>query len=484
LNADLPELPVREGDVVAGRYRVERVIGAGGMGAVVAATHVELEQQVAIKFLLPGSAAKPVIVARFEREARAAVRLRSEHVGHVIDVGKLPGGEPFIVMEYLEGQDLGALIERRGRLEVAVAVDYVLQACVALAEAHSLGIVHRDIKPANLFLTRRVGGRELVKVLDFGISKMPEEGVSDLTGTGEVMGSPHYMSPEQLHGARDVDGRTDIWSMGAVLYKLLTGEVPFDGENMAQLCARILIDPPAPLRSLRDDVPSALEAVVLRCLNKRVEERYPSVAELARDLDPFARVDATRAADRVRVAGEKLPAPGLSETKLAAASPAGVVASTADGWSETETLVRPRRGRRTAVAALALAVAGAGGAALYGARGHWMSPPRGSATGSTAAPSAPSNDATPSLSTPSSSSTTPSSSTLARPETDAAAEAPSLGSAPAPVGAAPPVSSSLPVAPPAASTIRRAPPRKLSAKPTSPKSPEKSADDDAPDLRQ
>src|SRR5258706_2580107 len=206
--------PVREGEILAGKYRVERVLGVGGMGVVVAATHIQLEERVAIKFLIKDALASGEAVARFAREARAAVKIKSEHVARVIDVGTLETGAPYMVMEYLEGGDLSQVLQSRGSLPMEEAVEYVLQACEAIAHAHVLGIVHRDLKPANLFLIRRPDGTNAIKVVDFGISKvMPGKGSSSdnaMTRTRAVMGSPLYMSPEQMTSTRDVDGRTDI----------------------------------------------------------------------------------------------------------------------------------------------------------------------------------------------------------------------------------------------------------------------------------
>ena len=211
-------IPVRPGDVLAGKYRVDRVLGVGGMGVVVAATHLQLQQRVALKFMLDAGLAQPTQVERFGREARAAVRLRSDHVARVLDVGTLETGSPYIVMEYLDGSDIGSVLEQRGAMPVDMAVDCVLQACDAVAEAHALGIVHRDLKPRNLFLTTRNDGRALVKVLDFGISKHTTGSDLSLTRTTEIMGSPSYMSPEQFRSAKLVDERTDIWALGAILY--------------------------------------------------------------------------------------------------------------------------------------------------------------------------------------------------------------------------------------------------------------------------
>jgi serine/threonine-protein kinase len=290
--------PVSPGDVLAGKYRVERVLGQGGMGVVVAAKHLHMEQRVAIKFLLPDLASHPETVARFAREANAAVKIQSEHVGRVIDVGTLESGAPYMVMEYLEGSDLADVVARRGPLPWHEVVEYVLQACEAIAEAHVAGIVHRDLKPANLFLIRRADGSPCVKVLDFGISKAADAASgSALTQTAAMMGSPKYMSPEQLKSARDVDARTDIWALGVILYELLSGEGAFRADTMPQLYVAIIQDPPQPLR--RTDVPPGLHQVILRCLEKDPARRFQSVAELAAALHEFAPVHARRSVERI-----------------------------------------------------------------------------------------------------------------------------------------------------------------------------------------
>jgi serine/threonine-protein kinase len=282
--------PVAPGDILAGKYRVDRVLGAGGMGVVVAAHHMQLDDKVAIKFLLPEALQNPEAVARFDREARAAVKIRSEHVARVIDVGKLDNGSPYMVMEYLDGGDLEHLLQRRGRLPIDEAVDFVLQACEAIAEAHAMGIVHRDLKPANLFCIRRPDGALSVKVLDFGISKLTGPGGSmGMTSTQTVIGSPLYMSPEQMESSKGVDPRSDIWAIGVILYELVTGQVPFQGEAITELVLRIVTMPPPPIREvLRPDVPPGLERVIKRCLEKDRNSRFSNVAELALALIEFA----------------------------------------------------------------------------------------------------------------------------------------------------------------------------------------------------
>jgi serine/threonine-protein kinase len=284
------EIGIYVGDVIAEKYRVDRVLGIGGMGAVVAAHHLQLQELVAIKVLLPEALADADAVRRFEREARAAFRIKSEHVTRIIDVGKLDNGAPFIVMEYLEGEDLAERIARTGPLAAEEAIELVLQACEAIAEAHALGIVHRDIKPANLFCVRGADGRSSIKVLDFGISKItssaPSSGLG-MTKTRAVMGSPYYMSPEQMQSPRTVDGRTDIWSLGVVLYQLLSGEVPFNGETLPQVCVNVATRPAPLLRKVRPDLPAGLEMIVLRCLEKDLSKRFASISAMATALARF-----------------------------------------------------------------------------------------------------------------------------------------------------------------------------------------------------
>ena len=274
------------GEILAGKYRVERVLGAGAMGTVYAATHVVLGQRVAIKRMHAERLDRPNARARFLREARAAASLRSQHVARVIDVGVFEDGAPFIVMEHLDGEDLAALLDRRGALPFAEAVEYVLQAAEAVAEAHAAGIVHRDLKPANLFLIRDPAGAPCVKVLDFGISKILGDELA-LTHNAVAVGSPLYMSPEQMVSSKDVDSRTDLWSLGVVLYELVTAALPFDEERLEALYGRILQTPPPPISARVATVPAGLEAVILQCLQKDRRRRFANAAELAAALAPF-----------------------------------------------------------------------------------------------------------------------------------------------------------------------------------------------------
>ncbi|MEO8549733.1 MAG: serine/threonine-protein kinase, partial [Kofleriaceae bacterium] len=281
------------GSLIGGRFRVDRTLGSGGMGVVVAATHTELGHRVAIKLLRDELAHSPVIVERFLREARSVVGLRTEHVCKVTDVGRLDSGAPYIVMELLEGVDLQRSVAKQP-LPVTMAVEYVLQACIALAEAHAAGIIHRDLKPANLFVTRRLDGGPLVKVLDFGIAKAMFETGAHLTHQS-AMGSPGYMSPEQIQSARDVDVRTDIWALGVTLYQLLSARMPFPGSTTTEIAIKVANDPPAPL-----EVDPVLRAVVWKCLEKQPGQRHATIGELMTALAPFG---GTAARAHVNLAG-------------------------------------------------------------------------------------------------------------------------------------------------------------------------------------
>jgi serine/threonine-protein kinase len=304
---------VREGVVLAGRYLVGHMLGSGGMGVVVAARHLELDEMVAIKFLLPEMAQGADAISRFAREAWATSKIKSEYVARVSDVGRLDSGTPFIVMEYLEGMDLACMLRSRGPLPVEQAVEFVLQACEAIAEAHALGIVHRDLKPSNLFCVRRTDGLLAIKVLDFGISKVtrPYGQPADfrITATAATVGSPLYMSPEQMSSAKVADERADIWALGVILQELMTGRVPFYAPNLPELAIKIATELPAPLRAERDDIPKGLERVVSRCLEKERRRRYDNVAELAQALAPFAAPRAAAHAERaervLRASGER-----------------------------------------------------------------------------------------------------------------------------------------------------------------------------------
>jgi serine/threonine-protein kinase len=305
MQGDDPQGPagVREGEILAGKYRVERILGIGGMGVVVAAHHLQLDEKVALKFLLPQGLADVDAVARFLREARAAVKIKNEHVARVTDVGTLPNGAPYMVMEYLDGGDLAAWLKQQGRLPIEQAVEFVLQACVAVADAHALGIVHRDLKPANLFCVRRSDGQLSIKVLDFGISKLASLSGSGpsmaMTKTASMMGSPLYMSPEQMRSSKDVDAQTDIWALGVILFELISGRPPFQGDSITELAIKINNEAAPAIQGIRPDVPDELQTAVSKCLEKDRRQRYRNVAELALALVPFAPKRAQGTVDRI-----------------------------------------------------------------------------------------------------------------------------------------------------------------------------------------
>lgn len=339
-------LPVA-GDVLAGKYALVRVIGEGGMGVVFEATHARLRQRVALKMLFPEMLTDETIVSRFEREARAAVQLKSRHVTRVMDVDVTPDGLPYMVMEFLEGHDLQTELDRRGSLPYAEVADYVLQACAAMFEAHHVGIVHRDLKPSNLFLAVDDGVRR-VKVLDFGISKVQGEGDVKLTDAGAVMGTALYMSPEQIRSVAAVDARSDIWALGVILYELVAGRAPWVG-SATQVAAAIVTDDPPDVRSFAQ-VPAEFVAVITRSLQRNPAQRFADVGELAIALGPlapagsegraFAESLQSRASTRgpaasfVRVDGEPAVRSSSFAATQAASEHRGRGAGTAPGWAQ------------------------------------------------------------------------------------------------------------------------------------------------------
>ncbi len=346
--------PPKAGDVLDGKYRVERVLGVGGMGYVVAARHAKLGELVALKLLRPDVLRSRDDLVRFLREGRAASKLRSEHVVRILDLGEVQqadGEVPYLVMEHLEGRDLAAVLRDQGPLAVPQVIASMLEACEAIAEAHTLGIVHRDLKPANLFLSRGSSGIAHVKVLDFGISKLEDPSDADLTltATRTLMGSPVYMAPEAMRSARNADARSDIWALGIILYELLTGVVPFVGETVTELCVRVIEETPRPLSRFRDDVPEGLEGILTRCLAKKPEDRFGSVFELAAALSVFAERGAERLEQIRRVL---LAAEQRMQSAVAGASSSGPfppldlaldpATTTLRGWGTTR-VAPPRR---------------------------------------------------------------------------------------------------------------------------------------------
>jgi eukaryotic-like serine/threonine-protein kinase len=341
-------LPVTIGEVLVGKYRVERIIGRGGMGLVAAATHLQLHQTVALKFIAGDLLDKPYLVERFLLEARSTVRLKSHHVARVFDVAMLPDGVPFIIMEYLEGCDLATALKQDGPLSIETAAAYVLQASDAIAEAHGLGIIHRDLKPSNLFVTRSAGGTRLVKVLDFGLSKAITVGNPGVTNSGAVLGSPSYMSPEQMRDASRVNVRSDIWSLGVILYELVTGRLPFPAQGLIDVGMQVVSEPPAPLGLAEP----GFEAIVLRCLEKDPAKRYASVAELAAALAPFAPADARAlVAD---IVGMKAPARTPHPSPAPVLTDPQLPLRTTLSEGAAQSLSRPPRPRRILVVVILL----------------------------------------------------------------------------------------------------------------------------------
>jgi eukaryotic-like serine/threonine-protein kinase len=297
----LPANAPAAGSVFAERYRVERMLGVGGMGFVFAATRLDDGHRVAIKMLVPELSHNKETVARFMREARAAGTIESPHVVRVNVVGELPDRTPYMVMEYLDGADLQVVLENEGALPIPRAVDLVLEACEAIAEAHALGFVHRDLKPSNLFLARDASGVERLKVLDFGISKaMPIAGGElAMTKTASMLGSPLYMSPEHMKNARDVDERTDIWAIGVILFELIAGRPPFWAESLPELSVQVLSTTAPPLSSFAPHAPPGLTAAIAACLHQDREARFRNIADLADAMAPFATARGAASAARI-----------------------------------------------------------------------------------------------------------------------------------------------------------------------------------------
>jgi len=309
---ELPAPPA----VLLGKYRLTRTLGSGGMGVVYEAHHDLLGIDVAIKVLRPELAPEQHGAARLLNEARAAARIESEHIVRVLDVGVLENGIPFLVMDRLYGQDFEKLLKGHGPLSIRDAVDYLLEALVAVGAAHSAGIIHRDLKPSNLFLAEKKDGSNVVKVLDFGIAKRlsnpAESWAGAITTTGSVMGSPAYMAPEQLRAAKQVDGRADIWATGVILYELLTGKSPFLRSNAFHVLTAVLEDNPPPPGTLRREIPPQLESAILRCLKRDPNARFPHALGLAEVLAPFGGRRAELALARLK---ELPPAPPIANAR-------------------------------------------------------------------------------------------------------------------------------------------------------------------------
>ncbi|MBI4952899.1 MAG: serine/threonine protein kinase [Myxococcales bacterium] len=381
--ASLPH-ELRIGSVIGGKYRIEVLLGEGGHGCVFGATHLELRERRAIKCLTGTASRDADAVGRFLHEARAAGALRSEHAVRIYDLGRFETGEPYVVMEWLEGRDLRAVLRERGRIGVAEAADYLGQALEAIEEAHARGIVHRDLKPENLFLTTGVRGNPVVKVLDFGIAKVAGS-TTVQTADVAVFGTPLYMPPEQICSTRDVDGRADLWALGVVLYELATGEPPFRGANLLEICAAILNDPPPQPSARCPELPAALDAVVARCLAKDRDLRWATAADLHAALEPLRGVPRPPAGAIRPPAAPPSGAP--AETLATAAAtrdprPAGVVAKATLASPVAPAGPRRRAARVVAVVGLGLVAAASVAAVVLATTGHGATPhaPSGSTT--------------------------------------------------------------------------------------------------------
>lgn len=371
------------GTIVDARYRVERVIGQGGMGVVVAARHLRLGHLVAIKFPLSMTSVRHESVERLLREARATMHIRSDHVAKIHDAGLHEDAGPYLVMEYLVGRDLGTALAQDGPIPAKLAAEYILQVTEPLAEAHAKGIVHRDLKPSNLFLSQRVDGSPFVKVIDFGLAKtLRVEDQIALTRSGAMLGSPLFVAPEQMRGAATVDARADIWALGASLYALLTGKPPFPGKNLLDVHDRIKLGPPEIIAAIADIEP-ALEHVLLRCLRRDPAERYASVVDVAGALARAIPGPAAKYAEQVRRTFEISSATAEGEVAVVApVKPDGTSMATAHSltasWLEAPStrqrvetgmplslssevdvpFVQPKRGLLAVIAAVSLLLAG------------------------------------------------------------------------------------------------------------------------------
>lgn len=308
------------GDKIAGKYLVERILGQGAMGMVVAAMHIDLQKRRAIKFMLPTALGDAAGVERFMREARACAELKSKHVATVYDVGRLDNGAPYIVMEYLEGSDLKDVLNQQRVLPVPLAVEYILQALEAIGEAHQANVVHRDLKPANMFLTTGVGGAACVKILDFGIAKLTPAGAgpeqNEMTTTAMIMGSPLYMSPEQMKSSRYVDARSDLWAVGVILYRMVTGALPFNAATQVELFAVVLKDEAPPPSRFNPMLPPGLEAIIMKCLEKDPAKRFKSAAALALALRPYLNPNPSAQEIEASTQVWRSPAPSIPDARL------------------------------------------------------------------------------------------------------------------------------------------------------------------------
>jgi tRNA A-37 threonylcarbamoyl transferase component Bud32 len=362
------------GTVLGGSYRITRLVGQGGMGAVYEGVQLRLERRVAVKLMARELSANAEAIARFRREAEVTSQLGHPHIVQVFDFGSAPTGEPYLVMEYLEGEDLEKRIARVGKMSAPAASHIIRQVASALSATHAKGIVHRDLKPANVFLLSVEGETDFVKVVDFGISKVRAAGTK-LTAALAVMGTPNYMAPEQAAGRVDeIDHRTDQWALACIAYELLAGRPPFIGEDVASLLYQVIHQAPSPLANMNPGLPAALEGVLQRALSKTQGGRFQTMTEFSRAFEGAAtgRVAPTTAQaiahqPTVAPAAAALPAPAAAAAPTGGVAPVTTFSSTAgEAMVGGETLrVRPMRRWLLAVGGLAIAAAAGAGAFAF-----------------------------------------------------------------------------------------------------------------------